>query len=141
MFQFGGNQPQAAEKWRMQVDRFVDENETKLAALAWGLQHEWNDNSLVLGIDLKPKPHFVVCAKKDLEQLNQKTKGHIQEILGIVDGYQRDSEVIIITIGEGQIKLINFQPEIPPPMCAEKVTEDIDGLIALLEANLTECLR
>lgn len=139
MFQFGGNQPQAAEKWRSQVDRFVAENEIKLAALAWGLQQEWNDNDLVLGIDLKPQPHFVACAKEDLEHLNHNTKGHLQEILGIVDGYQRDREVVIIAIGEGQVKLINFQPKTPPPASAEEVTEDIDSLIELLEANLTEC--
>lgn len=140
MFQFGSNQHQALEKWRIQVDRFVAENEIELAALAWSLQQEWNDNNLVLGVDLKPKPHFVVCAKENLEQLNHNTKGHIQEILGIVDGYQRDSEIIIITIGEGQIKLINFQPPTPPPICAEQVTADIDHLIELLEKKLAEYL-
>lgn len=141
MFQFGGNQPKAVEKWRSQLDRFINENENKLAALAWGLQQEWEDDTLVLGIDLKPKPHFVACAKEDLEQLNQNTKGHLQEILGIVDGYKRDTEVVIIAIGDGQVKLINFQPATPPPDCAKEVTEDIDRLIELLEANLAECLK
>lgn len=142
MFQFSSNQPQAAtEKWRSQLDRFIEENETKLAALAWSLQQEWNNDDLVLGIDLQPKPHFVACAKEDLEQLNHNTKGHLQEILGIIDGYKRDTEVVIIAIGDGQIKLINFQPATPPPDCAKEVVEDIDRLIELLEANMSECLR
>ena len=115
MFNLGGNRAEIAQqKWRSQLDAFVDRYEIQLAALVWGLQQEWNDTDTILGIDLQPQPHFVACAKEDLEKLNQNTRGQIQEILGIIDGYQRETEVVIIAIALGQVKLINFQPETPP---------------------------
>ena len=139
MFNLGGNRAEIAQqKWRSQLDRFVDEHETQLAALVWGLQQEWNDLDSILGIDLQPQPHFVACTKEDLEKLNQNTKGQIQEILGIVDGYQRETEIVIIVIAKGQIKLINFQPETPPPNCFAATTEDINNLIESLEQALGE---
>lgn len=142
MFGFGGNQPQVArEKWQSQLDVFVDENQQQLAALTWGLQQEWQDLDTVLGIDLKPEPHFVACAKEDIEQLNQNTKGQLQEILGIIDGYNRETEVVIMAIGEGQVKLINFQPKITPPACFEAVPKDLDILIETLESALAAHLK
>lgn len=126
------------EKWRSQVDRFVRENEKQLAALAWGLQQEWNDLDKTLGIDLKPKPHFVVCSKQAIEELNRNTNGQIQEILGLIDGYKPEQEVSIVAIGDGQIKLIHFQPEPAPPTCFQEVAEDIDTLISILEERLIE---
>ena len=142
MFNLGGNRAKIAQqKWRSQLDRFVDAHQTQLAALVWGLQQEWNDLDTILGIDLQPQPHFVACAKEDLEKLNQNTKGQIQEILGIVDGYQKETEVVIIAIAEGQIKLINFQPETPPLECFTATSKDIDSLIASLEQALTEYIQ
>ena len=136
--QFGSSQKNIPEeKWRWQLDNFVDEHEQKLAALAWGLQQEWGELEHILGIDLKPQPHFVACNKESLEKLNKNTKGHLQEILGLIDGYQREQEVLILAIGEGQVKLLHFQPQTNPPQCVLAENQDIDGLITFLESALT----
>lgn len=138
MFNLSNNRPEiAAQKWRSQLDSFVIDYEQQLAALAWGLQQEWGDNQDVLGIDLQPTPHFVACSPESLEQLNKSTRGQLQEILGIVDGHDQATEVVIIAIGEGQIKLINFQPETTPPDCFA-LHGDIEQLIASLEAALSK---
>ncbi len=136
--QFGSSKnEQTQEKWRWQIDNFVDEHETELAALTWSLQQEWNDNNhTVLGIDLKPEPHFVACDKEQLEKLNKSTKGFLREILGLLDGYDPKTEVLNLVIGEGQVKLIHFQPQIPPPECSASLETDIDSLIADLETKL-----
>ena len=137
MFDLGNNRPEiAAQKWRSQIDIFVNDCETQLAALAWGLQQEWQDENTILGIDLQPSPHFVACAKEDIEKLNKNTKGQLQEILGIIDGYQRETEIVVLAIGEGQVKLINFQPPNPPAECFAATAEDIDRLIEMLETAL-----
>ncbi len=135
---FSSKNNQVQEKWRWQLDNFVDENEAKLAALAWGLQQEWGDKNSILGIDLKPQPHFVCCNRESLEKLNLSTKGHLQEILGLIDGYQPEKEVLIIAIGQGQVKLIHFQPQIKPPDSFEAENRDIDRLIKELETALGE---
>jgi hypothetical protein len=135
----GSNQPNTGnEKWRSQLDRFVRENEKQLAALAWGLQQEWGDLDNTLGIDLKPKPHFVACSREAIEELNLNTNGQIQEILGLIDGYKPEREVSIVVIGDGQIKLIYFQPKLAPPTCFQEVAEDLDTLISILEERLIE---
>ena len=138
--QFGSSKnSQTQEKWRWQIDNFVDENENQLAALTWGLQQEWNDdNQTILGIDLKPQPHFVACTREQIEKLNQNTKGRLQEIIGLIDGYQPEIEVLIITIGEGQVKLIHFQPQLSPSDCLKAEANDIDRLIETLETKLKE---
>ena len=140
MFDLGKNKPDLEQqKWRSQLDRFVIDNEPQLAALAWALKQEWGeDNNDVLGIDLVPTPHFVACASENLETLNKNTKGQLQEILGIVDGHNPELEVVMIAIGEGQLKLINFQPETPPPDCFAKTDGDVDRLSATLETALTK---
>ncbi len=135
---FSSKNNQVQEKWRWQLDNFVDENEAKLAALAWGLQQEWGDKDSILGIDLKPQPHFVCCNRESLEKLNHNTRGHLQEVLGLIDGYQPEKEVLIIAIGEGQVKLIHFQPDITPPDSFESENRDIDRLIKELETALGE---
>jgi AAA+ ATPase superfamily predicted ATPase len=141
MFNTDRNIPNTPEnKWRIKLDRFVQANQQELAALAWGLQQEWGDLDNTLGLDLKPKPHFVVCSRESLETLNKNVNGQIQEILGILDGYKRDEEVAIIAIGEGQIKLIHFQPKLTPASCFEEVQKDVDRLIELLESRLEEHL-
>ncbi|MGV2828927.1 beta-carboxysome assembly chaperone CcmS [Myxosarcina sp. GI1(2024)] len=142
MIGFGKNRPEVAQqKWRSQLDRFVKENENYLTALVWGLQQEWQNSNHILGIDLKPQPHFVTCTKEDIERLNHDTNGQIQEILGIIDGYQPETEVLIIAIGEGQIKLIHYQPAIEPPARSTEVAEDLDFLIEKLEAILAEMIN
>ena len=142
MFDLDDNRPEiAAQKWRSQLDFFVTDYEEQLAALAWGLKQEWGESNDVLGIDLKPTPHFVVCSQDNLEKLNRNTKGRIQEILGIVDGYDPELEVVIIAIGEGQVKLIHFQPEITPSDCFTDVDSDIDQLISALETALNKYIK
>jgi hypothetical protein len=141
--QFGSSKnSQAQEKWRWQIDNFVDDNETQLAALTWGLQQEWNDeNKTILGIDLKPKPHFVACTKEQIEKLNRSTKGHLQEILGLIDGYQPNIEVLNLVIGEGQVKLIHFQPQTPPADCINLEQKNVEQLIEILETKLQKYLE
>ena len=138
MFNLSNNKPEIEQqKWRYQLDSFAIDYESELAALAWGLNQEWSGKD-VLGIDLKPTPHFVVCSSEDLEALNKNTRGQLQEILGIVDGYDPQTEVVIIAIGEGQVKLINFQPETTPPECLAANNGNLDELIASLEEALTK---
>ena len=141
--QFGSSKnEQTQEKWRWKIDNFVDANESQLTALTWGLQQEWNDNNdTILGIDLKPQPHFIACAREQIEKLNQNTKGRLQEILGLIDGYKPDIEVLILVIGEGQVKLINFQPQPSPAECQELVEHDVDQLIKILETKLKDYLE
>ena len=52
MFDLGDNRPELAEKWRSQLDFFVDDYQVELAALAWGLKQEWKEDGDVLGIDI-----------------------------------------------------------------------------------------
>ena len=142
MFDLGNDRPEiAAQKWRSQLDFFVNDYQQQLAALAWGLKQEWGESNDVLGIDLQPTPHFVACSQDELNKLNRNTRGRLQEILGIVDGYDPAVEVVIIGIGEGQIKLINFQPEITPADCFDATDGDLDRLISSLEAALTDYIK
>lgn len=142
MFDLGDNRPEIAEqKWRSQLDFFVTDYEQQLAALAWGLKQEWAESNDVLGIDLQPTPHFVACAQDNLEKLNKNTRGRIQEILGIVDGYDPELEVVIVVIAEGQVKLINFQPETTPADCFAAIDGDLDNLIATLETALNKYIN
>lgn len=137
MFDLGNNRPEIAkQKWRSQLDGFVDDKEQPLAALAWALNQEWGESKDVLGIDLQPKPHFVACSPESLEKLNKNTRGQLQEILGIVDGYDQETEVVIIAIAQGQVKLINFKPEPTPPDCFAATDGNVDQLITDLEAAL-----
>ena len=139
MFDLSNNRPEIAQqKWRSQLNSFAIDYEQQLAALAWGLRQEWGESSDVLGIDLQPTPHFVACSSENLEILNKKTRGQIQEILGIVDGYDPETEVVIVAIGAGQIKLLNFQPETPPPDCLAATDGDLDSLINTLETALAK---
>ena len=142
MFDLSNNRPEIAEqKWRSQLDLFVSDYEQQLAALAWGLKQEWQDSDDVLGIDLKPTPHFVACSKASLEKLNRNTRGMIQEILGIVDNHDPAVEVVIIGITEGQVKLINFQPEATPEECLAATNGDLDELISTLETAMAEYIK
>ncbi|MBR8829773.1 MAG: hypothetical protein N5P05_001275 [Chroococcopsis gigantea SAG 12.99] len=123
----------ATNRWRYLLDRFVEENQQDLAALAWGLKLEWGDSQDVLGVDIKPTPHFVCCSRSAIETLNRNVGRKVQEILGIIDGYKPEKEVVIIGIGEGQLKLIYFEPDFSPQECFEKINIDLDTLIQKLE--------
>ena len=138
MIKLETNQPDLDEKsWQRQLDGFVEMNQKELAALAWGLHLQWGEQPDTLGIDLKPTPHFVACPKSSLEQLNKNVKNRLQEILGIVDGYQPEKEVLMIGIGSDHVKLIYFESEPSPPDCFAQVGKDVDTLLKQLEALMT----
>jgi predicted HTH transcriptional regulator len=126
-----------ANQWRYQLDQFVEENQEQLAALMWGLLTEWGEDSQeILGIDLKPQPHFICCSREALDKLNRKVNHKIQEIIGIIDRYNPSEEVAIVAIGDGQVKLIYFQPDPSPPECFDRLEVDLDTLIQQLEQKM-----
>jgi predicted HTH transcriptional regulator len=126
-----------ANQWRYQLDQFVEENQEQLAALMWGLLTEWGEDSQeILGIDLKPQPHFICCSREALDKLNRKVNHKIQEMLGIIDRYNPSEEVAIVAIGDGQVKLIYFQPDPSPPECFDRLEIDLDTLIQQLEQKM-----
>lgn len=142
MVRLGNAPPDDREnKWRYQLDRFVKNHQEELAAIAWGLKIEWGDSTTdTLGIDLLPAPHFVCCGREDLEKLNQEVDYQVQEILGVLDGYDPTIEVAIVSIGLGQLKLIHYQPKIAPPDCFEKYGRDLNSLIAQVEQQMAEII-
>lgn len=142
MIKLETNQPDLDEKsWQRQLDGFVEMNQKELAALAWGLHLQWGEQPDTLGIDLKPTPHFVACPKSAIEQLNKNVKNRLQEILGIVDGYQPEKEVLMIGIGSDHVKLIYFESEPSPPDCFEQVGKDVDTLLKQLEELMTAQIK
>lgn len=142
MMMFGNPQPQGEKgKWRVQLNQFVGANQPELAALSWGLYLEKGKSDDTLGIDLEPTPHFVFCPKSAIETLNSNVDNHIQEILGFIDGYNPEKEVLIIGIGSGQIKLIQFEPQPAPPDCFESFAADVDTLLERLEQRLSEYMQ
>ncbi|ERN41416.1 hypothetical protein KR51_00019850 [Rubidibacter lacunae KORDI 51-2] len=122
--------------WRSHLDRFAQIRARELAALCWGLQQEWGDRPVTIGIDLRPQPHFVSCTREALETLNRNANGMLRELLGIVDGHKPEKEVLLIAIGEGQIKLVNYEPDLAPPDCFAQVDCDLDTLLTELEREL-----
>jgi hypothetical protein len=136
---FGSTQPESRDKkWHRQLDQFVKANRQELAALFWALWLENGDSQGTIGIDLQPTPHFVYCPKDEIEKLNNRVENRLQEILGIVENHKPEVEVVMIGIGKGEVKLIQFAPEPPPPVCFEQVGKDVDGLLELLEQRLGE---
>jgi len=135
-------QPETEEnKWRGQLDRFVKNNQSELAALFWGL---WLENSNIqgtIGIDLQPTPHFVYCPQAEIEKLNDRVENPHQEILGIIDNHKPETEVVMIGIGKGEIKLIQFAPKSSPEICFQEVGKDINELLDLLEQRLGEQIK
>ncbi|MCL2923215.1 MAG: hypothetical protein MGF17_00910 [Trichodesmium sp. MAG_R04] len=127
--------------WQHQLDKFVKANQKELAALAWGLNLEKGETDETIGIDFKGKPKFVYCSKAAIEKFNYNVDDKIQEILGLIDGYKPKLEVLMIAIGDGQIKLIYFQPEISPPNCFEQLGQNVDSLLEILEAEMSECIK
>jgi hypothetical protein len=141
MIMFGKPQPERAEdKWKHQIARFVNDHKPELAALAWGLHLAGGESQDTLGIDLQPTPHFVYCPKSAIEELNRNANNQLQEILGIVDAHKPEKEVLIIGIGNDQLKLIQFEPEPSPAVCFEQVGKDVDTLLGELEKGLKEQL-
>ncbi|MEH2364124.1 beta-carboxysome assembly chaperone CcmS [Nostoc sp.] len=134
---FGNSQPESGDtKWRRQLDKFVKANQQELAALFWGLWLANGDSQGTVGIDLQPTPHFVYCPKEQIDKLNNQVDNRLQEILGIVENHQPEIEVVMIGIGKGEIKLIQFAPEPAPPTCFEEVGKDVDGLLDVLEERM-----
>ena len=141
MFNFGNPQtPVKQEPWKIKLDQFSQKYQQQLAALAWGtyLEQQEQEKPEILGIKLKPTPQFVYCPREAIENLNRQVNGLLQELLGIVDGYKPEQEVVIIAIGEAQIKLINFAPEPNPSVCFEQIAKDTDTLKHQLEQSLEE---
>jgi hypothetical protein len=136
---FSSTQPDSrAHQWRSHLDKFVQQNQRELAALFWGLWLKNSDSQGTIGIDLQPTPHFVYCPKAEIEKLNHKVDHCLQEILGIIDNHQPEVEVVMIGIGRGEIKLIQFAPQPTPPICFEQVSQDVDSLLELLEQRMSE---
>jgi hypothetical protein len=135
---FGSPQPHSQDTWQRQLDQFARANQQKLAALSWGLWLENGDRQGILGINLKPQPHFVYCPKSAIETLNDSVENQIQEILGIVENHQPEKEVLIIGIGSEQIKLIHYEPEPTPPICYAQLAIDVNTLLEQLEQHLSE---
>lgn len=142
MFSSFDNQgPQPREKWRSHVDWFVQDYRPQLTALAWGLQQEWNNDGTILGIDLKPQPHFVPCSYEMLQTLNRRVGGRLQEILGIIEGADFEQEIVILCIGDGQVKLIYYKAEPSPVECFQTHGGDLDQLIADLESAMAQSIQ
>ncbi|MBD2202076.1 hypothetical protein H6G33_08710 [Calothrix sp. FACHB-1219] len=136
---FGSSQAESGDsKWRKELDRFVKANQPELAALFWGLWLENGNSQGTIGIDLQPTPHFVYCPQDEVEKLNSRVENRLQEIIGIVENHKPEVEVVMIGIGKGEIKLIQFAPEPSPPVCFEQVGKDVDGLLELLEQRMRE---
>ena len=129
---------QGEDKWRRKLNEFVKANQQELAALAWGLFVKRGKTDETLGIDLDPKPHFIYCPKPAIEELNRQVDNRLQEVLGIVDAHNPEVEVLMIGIGKGQLKLVQFEPETPPPLCFEQVATDVDTLLDLLEEKMCQ---
>ncbi|MBP0021188.1 MAG: hypothetical protein J7647_27000 [Cyanobacteria bacterium SBLK] len=124
------------EAWKYRLDRFSDEYGCQLAALSWGLHLENPDREETLGLDLHPAPHFVFCSREAIETLNRNTGNRLQETIGLIDACQPEKEVLMIAIGAGQIKLLYFEPEIPPPICFEQSGQTIEEIARELEERL-----
>jgi hypothetical protein len=143
MFLFDSPESKPNENsWRRKLDKFVKANQNELAALAWGLFLERGEESEeVLGIDLAERPRFVYCKKEAIEELNRQVKNHIQEVLGVLNAHKPEKEVAIVAIGEGQIKLILFEPKPEPPICFEEAAADVDTLLDRLEKQMAEYMK
>lgn len=125
-------------KWRRQIDKFVKENQQELAALFWGLWLENGNSKGTIGIDLQPHPHFVYCPQLEIEKLNDRVENRLQEILGIIENNNPEQEVLMIGIGKGEIKLIQFAPESTPQDCFQQIGKDVDSLLELLEQKMSK---
>jgi hypothetical protein len=141
---FGSTQPQSHSQdneWREQLADFAQANQQELAALAWGLWKEWGESDDTLGIDLEPTPHFVSCPQEAIATLNQNVHNKLKEVLGIVDNHNPETEVLLICLAKGQIKLIQYKVEPPPPVCFEQAGVDVETLLSRLEERLCQQMK
>jgi hypothetical protein len=135
-------QPETEEnKWRGQLDRFVKDNQPELAALFWGLWLENGNSQGTIGINLLPQPHFVYCPQTEIEKLNERVENRLQELLGIIDNNKPETEVVMIAIGKGEIKLIQFAPKLSPETYFHELGKNIDELMDLLEQRLVAQIK
>jgi hypothetical protein len=133
----GTTQPESSNnKWRSQLDRFVKSNQKELAALSWALWQENGDSQGTIGIDIQPTPHFIYCPQEALQKLNDKVENRLQEMLGLIKHFKPEVEVLMVGVGDGEVKLIYFEPTIAPPLCFQQLGLDIDALMDLLEENM-----
>ena len=128
-------------KWRGQLDRFVKDNQPELAALFWGLWLENGNSQGTIGINLLPQPHFVYCPQTEIEKLNERVENRLQELLGIIDNNKPETEVVMIAIGKGEIKLIQFAPKLSPETYFHELGKNIDELMDLLEQRLVAQIK
>ncbi len=134
---FGTTQPESSQKkWRSQLDRFVKSNQKELAALSWALWQENGDSQGTIGIDIQPTPHFIYCPQEALQKLNDKVENRLQEMLGLIKHFKPEVEVLMVGVGDGEVKLIYFEPTIAPPLCFQQLGLDVDALMDLLEENM-----
>lgn len=140
MFSSPFPQPSSAadEVWKARTDQFAQAHQQELAALAWGIYQQAPDSTDTLGIDIKPPARFVTCGREALDRLNQDVGSHLQEMLGIRDNYNPETEVLLLVIGEGQLKLIYFEPEQTPADCFAQLGLTVAELMDQLEADLQQ---
>ncbi|MEY2977803.1 MAG: hypothetical protein RLZZ435_1942 [Cyanobacteriota bacterium] len=141
MFFAGSTLPDdAANPWRYQLDQFAQDQQRVLAALAYGFHQQWPDKSQYLGLDLQPTPHFICCDPTVIARLNEQVNHRIQELVGILNGYDPATEVAIFVIGPAQFKLLFFQPEPNPETCFQQLGLAINVLSQQLETALKNTL-
>ncbi len=130
----------AQHPWRYRLDQFAKDEQTALAALAWAFYQQWATKEKYLGLDLQPQPHFISCDPPAIAKLNDQVNGRIQEMVGILHGYDPHSEVAIFVIGPTQFKLLFFQPTPDPETCFKDLGLGIEELREKLEKTLTELM-
>lgn len=141
MFAFDPTAPDdAAHPWRYRLDQFTKEHQVPLAALAHGFHQQWPDKAQYLGLDLQPTPHFISCDPTAIARLNDQVNGRIQELVGILNGYDPTTEVAIFVVGPTQLKLLFFQPQPTPQDCFEQLGQSLASLTATLEQALATAL-
>jgi len=137
MFSSGPTSPDdGTNPWRYQLDQFAKDQQQALAALAYGFHQQWPDKGQYLGLDLQPTPHFISCDPTAIARLNDQVNGRIQELVGILNGYDPTTEVAIFVIGPTQFKLLFFQPDPKPETCFQQIGLAIDALTDQLETAL-----
>lgn len=143
MMNLPGTHPseKAEDRWRYELADFAKANQHELAALSWALWLENEHNDSAIGIDLEPTPHFVYCPKSAILKLNENVSNRLQEIVGVVEGFNPEKEVLLVGLNKGQIKLIEFETQPPPPECFDRVDMDVDALLERLENRLKETME
>lgn len=132
--------PTDPETWQ-NLKEFVAEHQQLLAALSWRFYQEKEETGEILGLELHPKPQFVACSQHAIETLNQNADNRLREMLGIVEGYKPEEEVLIIGMGRDRLQLVFFTPEPSPPECCEEVGKDLYTLLDEVEAKLADLIN